>query len=88
MLRSMGMNFWLTQAQGLRIGGQQSIHHEQAPRAVLCRQLLERSAFGSSTLCHGDGASGRGLGHRRTFILLTYPLKCDAQAIPAFGRTD
>jgi tetratricopeptide (TPR) repeat protein len=28
MLRSMGMNFWLTQAQGLRIGGHQSIHHE------------------------------------------------------------
>jgi DNA-binding SARP family transcriptional activator/tetratricopeptide (TPR) repeat protein len=28
MLRSMGMNFWLTQAQGLRIGEQQSIRHE------------------------------------------------------------
>ena len=28
MLRSMGMNFWLSQAQGLRLGGEPPIHQE------------------------------------------------------------
>ena len=28
MLRSMGMNFWLSQAQGLRLGGEQPIHQD------------------------------------------------------------
>src|SRR5262245_23914432 len=31
MLRSMGMNFWLTQAQGLRLAGEPPIPHDQRP---------------------------------------------------------